>query len=330
MLPPSPTRGILRGNDIADFSRDIGVDARLNSNRNLADAPLHRGQVTVTSLGRELSVHTVDVLSLEDFTTDVEMPPSISVSFVLNGGVTMEIGGNDLTLGVEDPSARCEGGYLLNPEPLKFLRRAHRGQRLRAAVVVASPEWLSGRMSGFLGDPRIGSRFSSQHPTYGKWPLSPRVILLAEQLLQPPQFEPFLHQIMLESWAIAAIGEGLRAATGAQPAKVYSLRARERDRLEAIKTFIESDAASGMTLTELARHFGTNVKALQDDFRVTFGSTIFSYLKNYRLERAHEALRHEGVTVAEAAHLAGYVNPANFATAFRKRFGMSPRDVRIS
>src|SRR5690606_8244218 len=137
---------------------------------------------------------------------------------------------------------------------------------------------------GFLTDADIQSKLSPPRPTYGKWALSPREILLAEQLLQPPQFEPFLHRLMLESWAVAAIGEGLRAVTGAQPAKVYSLRARERERLEAIKTFIESDAAIGMTLADLARHFGTNVKILQDEFRTAFGSTIFGYLKNFRLE----------------------------------------------
>ncbi|VFR21306.1 hypothetical protein AMP9_3942 [plant metagenome] len=39
-------------------------------------------------------------------------------------------------------------------------------------------------------------------------------------------------------------------------------------------------------------------------------------------------MEYEGASVARAALLAGYANPANFATAFRRQYGLSPRQVR--
>ncbi|WP_092496768.1 helix-turn-helix domain-containing protein [Faunimonas pinastri] len=36
------------------------------------------------------------------------------------------------------------------------------------------------------------------------------------------------------------------------------------------------------------------------------------------------AIERNGVSIAEAAFLAGYSSPANFSTAFRKAFGLSP------
>jgi AraC-like DNA-binding protein len=48
------------------------------------------------------------------------------------------------------------------------------------------------------------------------------------------------------------------------------------------------------------------------------------YLRVRRLEAARDAILHQGVSVNDAAHLAGYNNAANFATAFRRRFGYAP------
>jgi AraC-like DNA-binding protein len=55
---------------------------------------------------------------------------------------------------------------------------------------------------------------------------------------------------------------------------------------------------------------------------------VFEHLRCLRLERARLALERGEVAIAEAAFLAGYASPANFATAFKRRFGLTPTDVR--
>jgi len=56
--------------------------------------------------------------------------------------------------------------------------------------------------------------------------------------------------------------------------------------------------------------------------------TIFEYQRARRLLQARQALEREGISVNEAAWRAGYNSPANFATAFKRQFGISPRQVR--
>ena len=51
-------------------------------------------------------------------------------------------------------------------------------------------------------------------------------------------------------------------------------------------------------------------------------------MRNVRLERAFTALGRGEATVQEASAIAGYTSPANFATAFRRRFGIVPTAVR--
>jgi AraC-like DNA-binding protein len=53
--------------------------------------------------------------------------------------------------------------------------------------------------------------------------------------------------------------------------------------------------------------------------------TVFDYLRRARLLRARQALEREGRSIIEAAAIAGYTSPANFATAYRRRFGITPR-----
>ena len=58
------------------------------------------------------------------------------------------------------------------------------------------------------------------------------------------------------------------------------------------------------------------------------GEGLFEHLRGRRLDAARLALEREGLAVGQAAELAGYGNAANFATAFRRRFGCPPSAVR--
>ena len=60
------------------------------------------------------------------------------------------------------------------------------------------------------------------------------------------------------------------------------------------------------------------------------GRTVSQYLKVARLERARELLqrRHApDVSVTDVALACGYSNMSQFSTAFRRAFGLTPRDV---
>jgi AraC-like DNA-binding protein len=109
---------------------------------------------------------------------------------------------------------------------------------------------------------------------------------------------------------------------------VPRLLPRERARIGAVRELLDSGAADGLSLAEIARHAGTNVSTLQKQFRALFGLTVFEYLRRSRLLRARQALERDGCCIVNAACLAGYTSPANFATAYRRQFGITPRQSR--
>ena len=44
-----------------------------------------------------------------------------------------------------------------------------------------------------------------------QWQMSPRAVAIAEQIVRPPQFEPILQNIYLESRALELVGEAMGA-----------------------------------------------------------------------------------------------------------------------
>ncbi|MDD2730297.1 response regulator [Malikia sp.] len=96
----------------------------------------------------------------------------------------------------------------------------------------------------------------------------------------------------------------------------------------AAQRLLHDDLAQPPDLAGLAKAVGTNARRLNEAFRSCAGATVFEYLREARMEQARKLLRETSLAVQVIACDLGYDNPANFSTAFRARFGLSPRDYR--
>ncbi|RQS81734.1 response regulator transcription factor [Burkholderia seminalis] len=82
------------------------------------------------------------------------------------------------------------------------------------------------------------------------------------------------------------------------------------------------------TVEQLARAVGTHEKRLSRAFRDNLGQTVFEYLRHERLRIAQDLLGSTSLSIANIAKEIGFSTPANFATAFRERFGVTPTEWR--
>jgi DNA-binding response OmpR family regulator len=82
------------------------------------------------------------------------------------------------------------------------------------------------------------------------------------------------------------------------------------------------------TVERLARLVGTNEKRLSRAFRENLGLTVFEYLRDERLRIAQRLLSGTPLSIAGIAEEIGFSSAANFATAFRERFGTTPSGYR--
>jgi len=82
------------------------------------------------------------------------------------------------------------------------------------------------------------------------------------------------------------------------------------------------------TIEELSRRCLMNPTTLKAVFKAVYGDSLAAHMKEHRLEKAAELLRHGDQSVSEIAAAVGYDSPSRFSAAFRERYHMLPTEYR--
>jgi AraC-like DNA-binding protein len=135
------------------------------------------------------------------------------------------------------------------------------------------------------------------------------------------------HHIYFEAKALELLFLELEqlAALAKQPGSPF-LKAHDVERVYLAKAMVEENLLNPCSLIELAHRVGLNDFKLKKGFREVFGTTVFSYLYELRMEKAKLLLKN-GKPVREVAFEVGYKNAHHFTTAFKKKFGYLPSKI---
>ena len=82
-----------------------------------------------------------------------------------------------------------------------------------------------------------------------------------------------------------------------------------------------------LNVETLAEAMHLSRSQLHRKLKALTGLSASAYLRDYRLQRAHELLREEGSTVGEVSLRVGFNSPQYFATRFKDKFGYSPSET---
>ena len=155
----------------------------------------------------------------------------------------------------------------------------------------------------------------------------PRIIAMATEMLRPT-LEGRAEELLLSAYATEILARVISLA--GDRAHIEASVDHRRHRLLAVRDAIDADLRRPWKISELARRAGISRRSFNAHFRRVFGVSASEYLRSRRLECARDAMVEQGISVNEAAYVAGYGNPANFATAFRRHFGHAPSKSRSS
>lgn len=98
--------------------------------------------------------------------------------------------------------------------------------------------------------------------------------------------------------------------------------------IENIKTFVDANIESDITITKVAEFFHYNEKYLGRLFKKEVGLTYNEYIITKRLEQAKILLKTTDNTIINVATLSGFNNVTYFNRVFRKYFDMTPSNYR--
>ena len=102
-----------------------------------------------------------------------------------------------------------------------------------------------------------------------------------------------------------------------------------RDKIHDAKDIILSRYQDMPSLHELATMVGTNECTLKKAFKQEFGTTVFQYLFDYRMDMAAQYLLDTDLPIADIGIKLGYDYQSHFCTAFKRKYGVSPLEFRL-
>lgn len=283
-------------------------------------ATLPRDRVVLTG-GREglatpsgPRVNLQDTEVAETFETRVTRPANLVLHMVLEGAVETWLDGAALRLD-RAPGDPVRVVLSATDRPLPFRRRILRGQRLRKVTVVLSWDWLAAR-----GLDQATLMAGRTHRC-DSWIAAPAEVAQAEALLRDTG-PAALRLLEKEALALALLRHAMEDLLAAPD----GLRPQERDRLHRMESLALRPGPLP-PLTEIAEAAGMSVSSMRRLFQRAYDRPVLAHLRALRIDRAAEALR-TGISVAEAAKIAGYESATAFATAFRHQRGESPSQLR--
>jgi AraC-like DNA-binding protein len=113
-------------------------------------------------------------------------------------------------------------------------------------------------------------------------------------------------------------------ATPSVGQETIHLREDEIQRIHRVREIIDQNLGDSFTLLGLAHDVGTNDATLKKHFKLIYGTTVFSYLRQRRMEEAKRLLEIERLSVAEVAQRLGFKHLSHFSAAFRQFYGIAP------
>lgn len=159
--------------------------------------------------------------------------------------------------------------------------------------------------------------------------ITPAMFRVLQNILHPP-FEGMMMRLFLEGKVLELLALQLNQLTEQEKSirPLTKLKPTEIEQIYQAREILVLQQANPPLLMDLANQVGLSDRKLQKGFRVLFGTTVFDYLHDQRMEQARVLLSSGEQWVSEVAHAVGYAHLGHFTKAFKRKFGITPKECQ--
>jgi len=320
----------LQVKDLHQLSRQTGAIPHLNTSQDKAS--VMKGDFLFRDYGQGLTIHAAKVIERQNLKSSVELKPSISFNLILKGEVEFSIGGERHKIGAPyttEPESIIECSAITLSQPEVLTRYLHEGRDVQKLNISVTYEWLYSRCRNEIQTQQLTTLFS-QHAKLFRWQATSEQHALAETLFDFEEDVEMTRELLHEHTTIRLIGLYIDSLLKQLPA-INNDQQRLTNRRSVAKTqlieMIDNKITSNISLEEIAQANCISVSTLQRRFKKQLGMTVNEYIRLRRLDLAKSAIILRGLTIGEAAFLAGYNHSSNFTSAFKKQFAITPAEL---
>lgn len=102
----------------------------------------------------------------------------------------------------------------------------------------------------------------------------------------------------------------------------------EKEKLFKARSIILENLNNPPTIPELSLQTGINQCYLKKGFKELFGTTVYDFVQEQRMQKAKLLLITTGHSVAQVAHDVGFSSSGNFSQAFKRITGVFPSELQ--
>ncbi len=103
----------------------------------------------------------------------------------------------------------------------------------------------------------------------------------------------------------------------------------DKEKVAQAKELLVQRIGDPITIKELSRKVAMNECYLKKGFKEMYGTTIFDFYQNQRMEHAKYLLYEKGMSVTDVSMMLGYSSISHFSTAFKKQTGLKPCELLL-
>jgi len=112
-----------------------------------------------------------------------------------------------------------------------------------------------------------------------------------------------------------------------QAALPRTVKKNDLESMQHVEHILSSKLEGFPSLESLAHEVFMSTSKLKNLFKQVYGHTLYDYYNKSRLQRARDLLITGQCSIKQAGSEIGFSNLSHFAKAFRKEFGILPRDL---
>ncbi|PDO84956.1 AraC family transcriptional regulator [Kosakonia pseudosacchari] len=307
--------------DFIGFGERYGIDYRFPSLAtglfSKAQRIVIQGDVEEMTLSSGINLTRSDIRVLQPYETTSLHSCPLYMLVVLEGSVMLRLNGEAFVV-------RSGMAFTSRLSEHQVMNASHLADcHLRTLSLGVDPAscWQSPLLSALLQQWEAHGA-----PTF-LWQV-PGFLLSGLQQTQQASLPALSRQLMLEGVMLQLLGNALSQRLQGQESR-RTAPCGAQQRLENVRRLLEQHPEKEYTLAALAQLAAMSASSLRVKFRQAYGHSVFDYLRDCRLELARRYLA-EGYSVQQAAWMSGYQHATNFSTAFRRRYGMAPSEIRAS
>lgn len=171
----------------------------------------------------------------------------------------------------------------------------------------------------FLTEENINKKF------YAERPLKPTLKLVLDQMFHsktlPSNRRVYFHGKVLELLSLYFNQE----ADQVQESCPFLLDENNVLKIRQAKKILLDHMINPPSIKVLSKEIGLNESQLKSGFKNIYGTTIYQYLTDYKMEYARKMLDRQIHKVNEVSDHIGYSNPSHFIAAFKRKYGITPK-----